>query len=68
MMRVDPNNLPEYMEECITEDHNDCGLFIDRDTGHIIMMEDFLNTTKANHKVINWDAFKKHYIMISKDF
>lgn len=61
MIRVDPNNLPDYMQECITEDFDDCGVLVDRKTGDIYMAEEL-----AGQKV-NVEKLKEHFIMISKD-
>ncbi len=59
---VDLNNLPDYMKECITENFDDCGLFIDKKTGVVRDIKVF-----DGYK-INIEKFKDKFIMISKDF
>jgi hypothetical protein len=61
-MKVDQDNLPVYMRECITEDFDDCGLFVDRITGEIHDIKIFKNYR------VNVEKFKEKFIMISRDF
>jgi hypothetical protein len=64
MIKVDVHNIPAYMKECITEDFEDCGLFIDRETGDVHDIKE-LQHVKAR---VNIDRFKEAYLMVSKDF
>lgn len=68
MTKVDVNNIPEYMKECITENHSECGMFIDKKTGEIHMMEEFRKYILDTKAKVNWDKFKENYIMINWDF
>lgn len=65
-MFIDVNNLPEYMKECITEDFNDAGLLIHKETGSIVWIDDMLKSIKKED--INIENLKNKYIMISAKF
>ena len=66
MIRIDRNNIPEYMKECIIDNPNKAGIVIDENNFmHFVDKVYESHILTSDGKILN---FNKDLIFISEDF